>query len=84
MKFFGASTVVPRTSDEILVAIQITIWTWWRFVITLPFIIVVTCPDLGAGNDPKALGLVHSPLEGLKQSTVWLWRRFALSECFVL
>ena len=30
-------------------------------------IIAVACLDWGVGNDAEALGLVDSPLEGLKQ-----------------
>ena len=37
---------------------------------------VVAYPDRGTGNDPEASGLVHSQLEGLKQSMIWPWRRF--------
>ena len=45
--------------------------------------IPIACSDQGAGNSSEALGLVHSPLEGLKQSMIRPWRKFALCECFI-
>ena len=36
---------------------------------SLPYLILVACPDQGADNDLEALGSVHSPLEELKQNT---------------
>ena len=43
--------MVRRTSDYILVVIRITIWPWWRFVQILPSVILLECPDRGAGDD---------------------------------
>ena len=60
-------------SDEIFLAIRVFLHKYMNKS-TLPSMIFIACPDRGAGNDPETLGLDHSPLERLKQSTIRLWQ----------